>query len=184
MAFQEKLYTIDDVWQLEHQPENEGKHYYLIDGELFWDMSPGYFHGRLAILIGHYLLVYAEEHDLGEVTAETGFYPIDDRHTLLMPDVAFIRKENTPPATHEKLVPRMPDLAVEILSPSDSLDELRRKVAVYLANGAAIVWLVLPARQGVERESSGALALIESRRTSLSREMAACPVSRSCPAFR
>ena len=150
MAFQEKLYTIDDVWQLEHQPENEGKHYYLIDGELFWDMSPGYFHGRLAILIGHYLLVYAEEHDLGEVTAETGFYPIDDRHTLLMPDVAFIRKENTPPATHEKLVPRMPDLAVEILSPSDSLDELHRKVAVYLANGAAIVWLVLPARQGVE----------------------------------
>ena len=44
----------------------------------------------------------------------------------------------------------MPDLAVEILSPSNSLSELRRKVAVYLVNGAAMVWLVLPARQGVE----------------------------------
>ena len=150
MSIQEKLYTIDDVWQLEHQPENEGKHYYLIDGELFWDMSPGYFHGRLAILIGHYLLVYAVEHDLGEVTTETGFYPIDDRHTLLMPDVAFIRKEKTPPANHERFVSGMPDLAVEILSPSNSLSELRRKVAVYLVNSAAMVWLVLPGRQGVE----------------------------------
>ena len=144
MTIQERLYTVDDVWQLEHQPENEGKHYYLINGELFWEMSPGYFHGRLAILIGRYLSIYAEEHDLGEVTAETGFYPDDDRHTLLMPDVAFIRKEKTPPATHEKFVHGMPDLAVEISSPSNSLSELRRKAVVYLANGTELIWLVLP----------------------------------------
>ena len=35
MAIQEKLYTIDDVWELSHRPENENKYYYLIDGELF-----------------------------------------------------------------------------------------------------------------------------------------------------
>lgn len=150
MDIQEKLYTVDDVWQLAHLPENEHKHYYLIDGELFWDMSPGYLHGRLAVLIGRYLLVYAEEHDLGEVISETGHYPVEDRHTLLLPDVAFISKEKAPPATHERFVPLMPDLAVEISSPSESLNKLRRKAAVYLANGAAIVWLVLPARQGVE----------------------------------
>ncbi len=150
MTIQERLYTVDDVWQLEHQPENEGKHHYLINGELFWEMSPGYFHGRLAILIGRYLSIFAEEYDLGEVTAETGFYPDDDRYTLLMPDVAFIRKEKTPPATHEKFVHGMPDLAVEISSPSNSLSELRRKAVVYLASGTALVWLVLPARAGVE----------------------------------
>lgn len=150
MALQEKLYTVEDVWQLGRQPENEGKHYYLIDGELFWEMPPGYAHGRIAGHIFRYFLNYAEEHDLGDGSVETGYYPTDDRYTLLSPDVAFIRKENLPPADHEKFVPRMPDLAVEILSPSNSLAELRRKVTVYLANGTAIVWLVLPARQGVE----------------------------------
>ncbi|MCY4070840.1 MAG: Uma2 family endonuclease [Chloroflexi bacterium] len=156
MALQEKLYTVEDVWRLSQLPENELKHYYLIDGELFWDMPPGYAHGRIAVLIVSYLLNYAEEHDLGEGTVETGYYPIDDRHTLLAPDVAFIRKEYVPPADHEKFVPRMPDLAVEIQSPSNTVAELRRKAVVYLANGTAIVWLVLPARQGVEVWRAGA----------------------------
>ena len=150
MAIQERLYTVDDVWRLSQLPANELKHYYLIDGELFWDMAPGYRHGRLEIRIGHFLLVYAEEHDLGEVTGEVGYYPADDRHTLLAPDVAFIRKKIAPADTHDKFVSQMPDLAVEISSPSNSLAELRRKAAVYLANGTDLVWLVFPARASAE----------------------------------
>ncbi len=150
MAIRERLYTVDDVWHLSQQPENDNKHFYLIKGELFWDMPPGYLHGHIAGLIFHYFFMFAEKHDLGKPTVETGYYPADDRHTLLAPDVAFIRKENLPPADHEKFVPRMPDLAVEIQSPSNRLAELRRKAAVYLANGTEIVWLVLPQQDGVE----------------------------------
>ena len=150
MAIQERLYTVDDVWRLSQLPENEHKRFYLIDGELFWDMPPGYTHGNLAGHIFRYLLNYAEEHDLGDGSVESGYFPVDDRHTLLGPDVAFNRKENVPPAGHKRFVPRMPDLAVEIQSPSNSLAELRRKAAVYLAQGTAIVWLVLPERAGVE----------------------------------
>ena len=150
MAIQEKLYTVDDVWRLQQLAENELKHFYLIDGELFWDMPPGFLHGRLAILIGHILFEYAEENGLGEVTGEVGYYPADDRQTLLAPDVAFIRKDQAPADTHQKFVPRMPDLAVEISSPGNTLAELRRKAAVYLANGTEIVWLVLPERACVE----------------------------------
>ena len=150
MAIRERLYTVEDVWHLSQQPENDHKHYYLINGKLFWNMRPGYTHGRLAGRIFRYLMNYAEEHDLGDGSVETGYYPADDRYTLLGPDVAFIRKEHIPPADHEKFVPRMPDLAVEIQSPSNSLAELRRKATVYLANGTEIVWLVLPQREGVE----------------------------------
>ena len=150
MAIQEKLYTIDDVWRLAQQPENELKHFYLIDGELFWDMAPGYTHGRLAGHIFRYLMNYAEAHDLGDGSVESGYYPADDRHTLLGPDVAFIRKQNVPPADHKQFVPRMPDLAVEIQSPSNTLAELRRKAAVYPANGTELVWLVLPERASAE----------------------------------
>ena len=150
MAIQEKLYTVDDVWQLAQQPENELKRYYLIDGELFWDMPPGYAHGRLAGHIFRYLLNYAEEHNLGDGSVESGYFPADDRHTLLGPDVAFNRKENVPPAGHKRFVSRMPDLAVEIQSPGNTVAELRRKAAVYLEKGTDLVWLVLPERPGVE----------------------------------
>jgi len=159
MVIKERLYTVDDVWQLSHLPENELKHFFVIDGELFWDMPPGYLHGRIAGIIVRYLSIYAEEHDLGEVTGEVGYYPADDRHTLLAPDVAFIRKQAAPSDTHEKFVPRMPDLAVEISSPSNTLAELRRKAAVYLAKGTELVWLVLPERAGVEVWRAGAEGL-------------------------
>ncbi len=150
MEVQERLFTVDDVWRLSQMPENDLKHFYLIDGELFWDMPPGYTHGNLAGHIFRYLLNYAEEHDLGDGSVETGYFPADDRHTLLGPDVAFIRKRDAPPADNARFVPRMPDLAVEIMSPSNTLAELRRKAAVYLANGTEIVWLVLPEDSGVE----------------------------------
>ena len=97
-----------------------------------------------------HLLNYAEAHDLGDGSVETAYYPASDRHTLLGPDVAFMRKDNVPPADHNRFVPQMPDLAVEIQSPSNSLADLRRKAKVYLAHGTAIVWLVLPERMGVE----------------------------------
>ena len=96
MAIQERLYTVDDVRRLAQLPENEDKHLYLIDGELFWEMAPGYRHGRLAGHIFRFLMNYAEAHDLGDGSVESGYYPADDRHTLLGPDVAFLRKEKRP----------------------------------------------------------------------------------------
>lgn len=150
MAIQEKLYTVDDVWQLALQPENELKRYYLIDGELFWDMPPGFLHGHIAGHIFHYFLIFAMQHDLGKPTVESGYYPADDRKNLLAPDVAFVRKENVPLANPTQLVATMPDIAVEIASPSNSYAELRRKAAVYLALGTELVWLALPERASVE----------------------------------
>ncbi len=158
MAIQQKLYTVDDVWELSHQPENDNKYFYLIDGELYWDMPPGGEHGNLAVEIAYRLRVFLEEHDLGKITVETGYYPAGDHRTLLAPGVAFISAARAPQPFPKKFVPNMPDLAVEILSPTDSLAEARRKAAIYLANGTSLVWIVLPAEKGVDvcRASEGA----------------------------
>ena len=163
MAIQEKLYTVDDVWELSHRPENENKYYYLIDGEVYWDMPPGGEHGDLASELIFRLKSFAEGQDLGKFTVETGYYPPNDRHTVLGPDVAFISKARAPKPFPKRFVPAMPDLAIEIKSPTDSLKEVRRKAAVYLANGTALVWIVLPAEKAVEvcRGSEGAGLNIE-----------------------
>ena len=50
----------------------------------------------------------------------------------------------------DKYVSVMPDLAVEIRSPFDTLAKVRRKAEVYLRRGTTIVWIVLPKQAGVE----------------------------------
>lgn len=150
MVIQERLFDVDDVWKIAHDPDNENIHFELIDGELFTLVPPGRRHGLLAAKISFYLTLFNNEHELGEITIESGYYSDGDRHTLLGPDVAFLRYDNIPQPPTEKYVPVMPDLAVEIRSPFDTLAKIRRKAQVYLRNGSTIVWLVLPEQQGVE----------------------------------
>lgn len=150
MVVQQRLYTVDDVWEFVHQPENDNIHFELIDGELFRMAPPGLEHGDLAVKFAYNIMRFVQEHDLGIVTVETGYHPRDSRVTLLSPDVAFLSKARIPQSDPQKYAPVMPDLAVEILSPSDSLRQIRRKAAIYLDNGTRLLWIVMPKEKGVD----------------------------------
>ena len=159
MAIQEKLYTVDDLWAMENDPAYENRYFYLINGKLLEDAMPGRIHGRLAVRIGRYLDEYAEAHQLGEATTEVGFHPPDTRYTAMLPDVAYQSYSRLPDPPPDGYVPQMPELAVEIQSPSDSREKMLRKAQAYLENGTTLVWLVQPEKRGVEvcrlREDGG-----------------------------
>lgn len=150
MAIQQQLYTVDSIQELLRTPEYNRRRFYLIDGELF-EMSPvKRIHSRLANRLGMLLGMYVEEHDLGEAHVELGVSPPGDRSTLLAPDVAYVSHARLRDQPEDEFLSVMPDLAVEIASPSDSLAQLRRKAQVYLDNGSRLVWIVLPAEKGVD----------------------------------
>ncbi len=163
MAIQEPVLDVDSVWELSRQPEYDNKRLYLIDGELVVMSPVKQMHGQLAIRLGAYLMLYADEHGLGEVTTEVGHYAPGDRRTLLAPDVAFTTQARINQTAQDEFVPLMPDLAVEIASSGDSLAQLRRKAAIYLDNGTRLVWIVLPDQRGVDvcRSAVGARLDIE-----------------------
>ena len=140
---------------MECDPVNEGRYFYLIDGELLEEPMPNWTHAKLAMLIGHLLLSYVRPRKLGEVTVEPGMHPQHSRHTLLMPDIAFLRYDRLPDSPPEVYMPTMPDIAVEIKSPSNSMAQLRRKARTYLQHGATLVWLVLPEQSAVEEWQVG-----------------------------
>ena len=150
MVIQEKLYTVDDLWAMESDPAYENRYFYLIDGILYEDDVPSRPHGVIAVKIAVQLELYNTEHNLGEVTVEVGFHHPESRYTAMLPDVAFQRFEQVPDPPPQGYVPQMPDLAVEIQSPRDSLKKLRHKAEAYLKNGTPLVWLVQPKRKGVE----------------------------------
>lgn len=163
MATQERLIDIDAVSELIRRPEYADKRFYLMDGVIF-EMSPVQrVHSRLAMRLGTYLTLFVEDHNLGEVHTELGFYSDRDRRTLLAPDVAFVSHARLSEQPEDGFLSVMPDLAVEVASPSNTVPQLRRKAAIYLDNGASLVWIVLPSQRGVDvcRSASGARLDIE-----------------------
>ena len=95
--------------------------------------------------------VHVRSRKLGRVySAEAGFVLFPDRETVRVPDMAFVRAERMPQGEARWHFPRLaPDLAVEVLSPTDSERELRDKVAMYHEAGVPLVWVVDPRTQTV-----------------------------------
>src|SRR5262249_49558697 len=104
------------------------------------------------------LLDAAEAGDLGQVYTDCGFILSRSPDTLRVPDVAFVRRERVAAQDEDQCYEGAPDLAIEILSPSDPPREMHAQVADYLAAGARMVWLVDPERGQVAmpEEQNGA----------------------------
>jgi Uma2 family endonuclease len=129
----------------------DGTRYELVKGELV-KMSPtGGKHGILALRLGAALIQYVEANNLGEAFgAETGFVLTTEPDTVRAPDVAFVSRERIPPGDFpEKFWPGAPDLAAEVISPSDTLYDVDEKIEEYLKAGVKLIWIVNPKKRTV-----------------------------------
>jgi Uma2 family endonuclease len=150
MAVQERLYTADDLWVLSHADTDEDKRYELDEGTLIERALAGDIHGAVAVWVGHLIAGYVAGHDSGEVSgAETGYRLSMNPDTVRAPDVGFIVKARLQPLTG-KYYTLAPDLAVEVISPSDSARQIRRKANQYLAAGTRLVWVIYPEDREVD----------------------------------
>jgi Uma2 family endonuclease len=114
--------TADELFMMPH----DGFRYELVKGELIKVSPTGGKHGILTLRLGAALIQHIEANNLGEAFgAETGFILSRNPDTVRAPDVAFVSRERIPPGDFpEKFWPGAPDLAVEVLSPSDTLYEV------------------------------------------------------------
>jgi Uma2 family endonuclease len=123
----------DDGWRLE-----------LVRGEVVREPPTGFEHGDIAFGIGLLLRTFVDENALGKVVGtETGFVLSDEPPTVRAPDVAFVREDRLG-FDPRRFAPLAPDLAVEILSPSNTMSEIHEKVLDYVAAGTSLVWVVDP----------------------------------------
>lgn len=128
--------------------QGDGYRYELIRGEVV-RMSPiGGKHGIIAHRIGRLLGNWAEQQGIGLVfAAETGFKLATNPDTVRAADVALVLNERVPATgIPDSFWDGAPDLAVEVLSPSDSASDVLDKVRDYLAAGADAdqVWVADP----------------------------------------
>jgi Uma2 family endonuclease len=125
---------------------DDGYRYELIAGELRKTGPAGWKHGTVAGKLHTRLGQHVEQQQLGRVLgADPGFLIARDPDTVRAPDIAFIHKDRLPAEEpSEAFWPGAPDLAVEVVSPSDTLGDVDDKVKTWLDAGAAAVWVVNP----------------------------------------
>lgn len=145
---QTQLMTLEAFEAFENRPENRERGFELIEGvpvEKMVTQLHAYIVVRLILRLGPFV----EQHKLGWVGTETSIRI--PNHDERRPDITVFLSQaiDDVPAT------TMPDLAVEIKSPSNTYTDLRDKAAFYLAHGAKLVWLVYPEKRLVEIFAAG-----------------------------
>jgi Uma2 family endonuclease len=137
----EKLMTAEEFWK--RHSNVKLPRYELVKGELVEMSPPGGVHGEVSLAIGAALRLHVRQNNLGRVMVESGYYLERDPDTVRGPDVSFIRAERVAAeGLPRSWVRGAPDVAVEVVSPSDSAAEVEGKVHDYLAGGAQRVWVV------------------------------------------
>lgn len=129
----------------------DGERYDLVDGKLDRMAAAGRRHGRIALRFGRVVDAFVDAHQLGEVyAAETGFILSRNPDVVLAPDVSFVRADRiTPDLDEDGFLALAPDLAVEVISPSQRAGKIREKSRRYLEAGVPLLVLIYPRRRRV-----------------------------------
>lgn len=132
--------TLEDF--LAHDYES----YEYVNGELVPMSMPTMEHGEISFNIVISLGNYVRQHQLGKVyIAETTFAVGESGRK---PDAAFVSKARLP-ENRRQASPVPPDLAIEVVSPSDKVYDVQEKVFEYLDAGTQMVWVVEPVSKTV-----------------------------------
>lgn len=128
---------------------DDSHRYELVKGVLLTMSPPGEEHGKVSATIIFLLKSFVQAKELGTVYGDTGFKLETDPDTVLAPDAAFIGSERAGTASKGYRF-GAPDLAVEVISPSDRRSKVDQKTERWLSLGTRAVWLIRPQSRTVE----------------------------------
>lgn len=164
MVMERQVISAEGFLKIVGSPEYGDRIVELVEGEIVKMPKPTGLHGQITFLLSLKIGNYVVDNRLGVVTAsETGFVlerNPDGRDTVRGLDIAFIRGARVPAALPDQLLDMAPDLAVEVISPSNEAADIHHKIRQLLAAGTSLVWIVYPSTRTVDVHSqSGATTL-------------------------
>jgi len=140
-ATEARVVTADELLMM----PDRGVRRELVRGEVREMAPPGEEHADVATEFAWFLGNHVRGHGLGKVYVELGFRIASDPDTVLIPDVSFVCADRIAPGPPNRgYRSGAPDLAVEVLSPNDSAEEVEEKVLSWLLAGCRMVVVVNP----------------------------------------
>jgi len=146
MLTRQKEMTKEEFYHFVMLPENRERNFEYIAGEIVEVVSSGK-SSREAIRLVARVSVHVEDNNLGWVTGADGGYVVVGHDFI--PDGAFISLARQPEESNVAYNPLAPDLAIEMLSPGNTTEEMTFKVGCYLAAGT-VVWLGDPDKKTID----------------------------------
>lgn len=148
--------TAEDLWAL---PEVPGKQLEIVDGEVVEMPGAGAIHAVIAELVLRLLGACIRKQNLGLALPDNTAYVLRREPDLVrIPDVSFVSWSKVPtdgiPEGYWLLAP---DVAVEIVSPGDTAQEVYRRVHDYLEAGTRMVWVLWPRHRSMTLYAQGGI---------------------------
>ncbi len=145
-------YTAEDL-----ETMDDGDRYEIIEGELEERIMSS-LSSRIAFALGLILGIWSKDGHPGHLMGSDGGYKIfpwapDD---VRMPDISFIAASRLGKFPKRGLLDIPPDLAVEVVSPTDAAWKVQLKARDYVRAGVPLVWVVFPETRTVEVHRAGA----------------------------
>ena len=132
----------------------------LVRGMIVREPGVVFRHGRLQANLVWRLKNWTQRSGYGEVVGECDYVISEDLDTVRIPDASVLLRSVSPEDLFCGRVRGAPDIAIEILSPSDTPPEMREKIADYLGAGALRVWIVdMKARTVAVHRADGGMTL-------------------------
>ncbi len=128
------------------------EHYEVVDGVVVEEPPLGASEVWMASFLAQSMGYFATSNRLGRVVVEMLYVLVAEPRLRRRPDLAFVSRERWPlnrPVPSEAAWNVVPDLAVEITSPTDLIDDLMDKIEEYFAAGVRLVWVVYPKHRRV-----------------------------------
>ena len=121
--------------------ENDLEGYEYVKGELVPIAASAIVHGEIGSNVHFLLTSHVRENKLGRLYIVETSFQLTDR--VVKPDVAFVSTERL---SEDKLkgFADAPDLAIEIVSPTDKYYDITEKALAYLKSGTRLVWVIEP----------------------------------------
>jgi len=140
--------VVDDLLTL----PDDGWRYEVVEGVLVRMAGSSFDATTIAFNLWADLRAFARPRRLGVVTGADGVYKFPGAETWLLPDAGFVEAAKVPAIDRAKPIPFAPDLAIEVVSPSQKLgdDAMAAKARRYLQGGTRLVWVVWPERREVD----------------------------------
>ena len=130
-------------------PDN-GCHYEVVNGELIDMGNSGAKHGYIAVILSSALFAVVMAQKLGALFDSSTAFKMKNGNKR-SPDISFFAKDRLQKLEDLPVgfLDGSPDLAIEILSPTNTIEEIDDKLVEYFENGARLVWVINPSQHHV-----------------------------------
>jgi Uma2 family endonuclease len=138
-----QLLTAEEYFQIPDAPD--GSKQELVRGQVVTMSNPGWRHGEVQGNVYFAIKLFLKTNLIGRVAVESGVITDRKPDTVRGPDVSYYGKDRLPldkelTGWHDQA----PDLCVEVVSPSNTMKQLKTKAKEYLFAGVRLVWIVDP----------------------------------------